>query len=194
MDFRCLCFNCDIHYVLLPLVAGVLHVAMAYRFNMLHPIALRCWRFGCDICIWHVILNWLQMLMVKLWHITYELQMSFMYLICYFVLTSDAGILAVTSQQKSLETVMLKNLSQLTPKGLQNIKSAHLTTLNLKGCSLMNSKGRWSLIHTCTYYQRWFIKLHVWTVFRIRFLRWCSDEELRWSLGEINNEIWLNGS
>ncbi|XP_022345873.2 uncharacterized protein LOC111138289 [Crassostrea virginica] len=54
---------------------------------------------------------------------------------------TDAGILAVTSQQKSLETVMLKNLSQLTPKGLQNIKSAHLTTLNLKGCSLMNSKG-----------------------------------------------------
>ncbi|XP_061184756.1 F-box/LRR-repeat protein 2-like [Saccostrea echinata] len=54
---------------------------------------------------------------------------------------SDVGVLAVTHQQKSLETLVLKYLIHLTQKGLGNVKSPVLHTLNLKGCSQMNSKG-----------------------------------------------------
>ncbi|XP_048746707.1 F-box/LRR-repeat protein 2-like [Ostrea edulis] len=54
---------------------------------------------------------------------------------------SDGGVLAVTQHQRALETLVLKNLVNLTPKGLGNVKSPALRALNLTGCSLMNSKG-----------------------------------------------------
>lgn len=59
---------------------------------------------------------------------------------------SDAGVLAVTFKQKSLESLVLKNLVQLTPKGLGNVKSSSLHTLNLKGCTLMTSRGILSVL------------------------------------------------
>lgn len=61
-----------------------------------------------------------------------------------FYLILDAGVLAVTFKQKSLESLVLKNLVQLTPKGLGNVKSSSLHTLNLKGCTLMTSRGKYS--------------------------------------------------
>lgn len=50
----------------------------------------------------------------------------------------------MTFKQKSLESLVLKNLVQLTPKGLGNVKSSSLHTLNLKGCTLMTSRGKYS--------------------------------------------------
>lgn len=64
-----------------------------------------------------------------------------------FCFILDAGVLAVTYKQKSLESLVLKSLVQLTPKGLSNVKSSSLHTLNLKGCTLMTSRGRYILIN-----------------------------------------------
>lgn len=65
-----------------------------------------------------------------------------------FCFILDAGVLAVTYKQKSLENLVLKSLVQLTPKGLSSVKSSSLHTLNLKGCTLMTSRGRYTHLPT----------------------------------------------